>query len=270
GFRYLTGNESEGAFAETKQGRIRGPVANELVQRHAGIIRKIERGAIGEGDADGAIGSGLDRVVPVDRITDFDLGSNTAGGHDSDWADHGLDLADCLGRRGPHQLGAAANSAIITWRIADATEHATSLCCGVPSRLALPFLHDLFGGEFISSIPKLKKGYGGLAKIRPATRNRTYASDCPVYDAGGPAASLFGSLCLCINNVRRETMPAPPGPAVPHAKGEVSPNRRGHLRPLLLHSSSAREPDFCQPARRRRCRTRQAGQGHGTAPCRKK
>jgi len=84
GLRYLAGDESEGAFAETKQGRTRGPVANEFVQHHAGVIRKIERGAIGEGDADGAIGSGLDRVVPVDRITDLDLGNNAAGAHDGD------------------------------------------------------------------------------------------------------------------------------------------------------------------------------------------
>src|SRR5262249_39187111 len=168
---YITGNESEGAFAETKQGRIRGPVANELVQRHAGVIRQGERGAIDEGDPDSAIGSGLDRVVPVDRITDFDLGSNTAGVHDSDWADHSLDLADCLGRRGPHQLGAAANSAVITWRIADATEHATPpRAVGASRRVALPFLHDRFGGEFISSTPKLKKGVRGSRINSPGNR----------------------------------------------------------------------------------------------------
>src|SRR5215471_20553770 len=128
GLRYLAGNEREGAFAETKQGRIRDPVANELVQHHAGVIRKLERGAIGEGDADGAIESSLDRVVPVDRITDFDLGNNAAGANDRDSTGHRLDLADCLGRRGPYQLGAAANSATLTWRIAGATEHATPPC----------------------------------------------------------------------------------------------------------------------------------------------
>src|SRR5262249_38717658 len=91
----------------------------------AGVIRKIERGAIREGDADRAIGSGLDRIVPVDRITDFDLGNNAAGVRDHDLAGRRLDLADGLGRRGPHPPGAAANCATLTWRIAGATEHAT-------------------------------------------------------------------------------------------------------------------------------------------------
>src|SRR5262249_16894532 len=79
GFCYLASNESEDAFAETKQGRIRGPVANEFVQRHAGVIRQVERGAIGEGDPDRAIGSGLDRVVPVDTITDLTLPNTPPG-----------------------------------------------------------------------------------------------------------------------------------------------------------------------------------------------
>src|SRR5262249_6900102 len=118
--------------AETKQGRIRGPVANELIQHHAGVIQKIERGAISEGDADGAIGSGLDRVVPVDRITDLDLGNNAAGAHDGDWAGRPLDLADCLGRRTPHRLGAAAQSAIITAHRRCRGTRYPSLCCGVP------------------------------------------------------------------------------------------------------------------------------------------
>src|SRR5215813_5242089 len=96
GLRYLAGNESEDTFAETKQGRIRGPVANEFVQRHAGVIR-IACGAIGEGDADRAIGRRLDRV-------------------------------DCLERRSPRYMGVAATSAIITWRIAGATKHETPPC----------------------------------------------------------------------------------------------------------------------------------------------
>src|SRR5262249_53104610 len=99
GLRYLAGNESEGAFAETKQGRIRGAVANELVQHHAGVIRKIERGAIDEGDPDGAIGSDLDRVVPVDRITESNLSDSAARVHDGDQAGRRLDRADYLERR---------------------------------------------------------------------------------------------------------------------------------------------------------------------------
>src|SRR5262245_31937651 len=42
------------------------------------------------------------------------------------------------------------------------------------------------------------------------------------------------------------------------AKGEVS-YRRGHLRPLLLHSSSVGRARFPRTARRRRCRTRGRG-----------
>src|SRR5262249_19828187 len=102
--------------------------ANEFVQRHAGVMRQVERGAIGEGDADGAIGAGLDRVAPVDRITDFHTGNNAAGAHHGDGADHCLDPADCRGGRDPHHLGVAAHSAILTWRITGATEHAPPPC----------------------------------------------------------------------------------------------------------------------------------------------
>src|SRR5215813_207285 len=142
GFRYLTGNESEGAFAETKQGRIRGPVANELVQRHAGVIRQGERGAIDEGDPDSAIGSGLDRVVPVDRITDFDLSDNAARVHDGDDAGRRLDRADCLEKRSPRYI--AATRAVITWRIAGATKHETPPCAA-----GCLFLRDAIFAHFI-------------------------------------------------------------------------------------------------------------------------
>jgi hypothetical protein len=48
-------------LVETKPGGIRGParIENEFVQRHAGVLRKLERGAIGEGDVDRAVGAGL-------------------------------------------------------------------------------------------------------------------------------------------------------------------------------------------------------------------
>src|SRR5262249_48282055 len=77
---------------------------------------------------DRAIWSGLDRVVPVDRITDFDLSNNALRVHDGDQASRGLDRADYVERRSPRYMGVAATSAIITWRIAGATEHATPPC----------------------------------------------------------------------------------------------------------------------------------------------
>src|SRR5262249_36860349 len=117
-----------------------------------------ERGAIDEGDPDGAIGSGLDRVVPVDRITNVDSSDNPARAHDGDQAGRRLDRADCLERRSPRYMGVAATSAIITWRIPDATEHATPPCAvGPRDESLLPFLHDLFGGEFIPVYSRRRK-----------------------------------------------------------------------------------------------------------------
>jgi tetratricopeptide (TPR) repeat protein len=67
---YLAGGESEGAFVESQPGWIRGPVriANEFLRRHAGVIRKTERVAVGERDAGCGGGCGqYDRA-----IEDFD------------------------------------------------------------------------------------------------------------------------------------------------------------------------------------------------------
>jgi hypothetical protein len=52
------------------------------------------------------------------------LSNNAAGPDDGDWASHRLDLADCLGRGGPHQLSGAANNTTLTRCIAGAMEHA--------------------------------------------------------------------------------------------------------------------------------------------------
>src|SRR5262249_50680478 len=105
---------------------------------------QVERSAIGEGDADGAIGAGLDGVVQADGITDVDLSNNAAGVHDGDQAGRRLDLADYLGRRSPHQLGAAANSTIITWRVAGAAKHRTPPCAA-----GCLFLRDAIFAHFI-------------------------------------------------------------------------------------------------------------------------
>ena len=69
GLGYLAGNESEGALDQTKQGRIRGAgrVAHKFVQNQARGGGEIERGAVGESNADGAIGFGLNRIAPVDQ-----------------------------------------------------------------------------------------------------------------------------------------------------------------------------------------------------------
>ena len=139
--RCLAGSESEGALVETKRGGIRGSarIENEFVQRHAGVLRKLERGAIGEGDVDRAVGAGLDHVVPAGGITDFDLSNIGAAAPAGGWVGRRRDLADCRGRRGPRQLGAAANSAIITWRIAGTTEHGTLPCA---ARVPIPPRRD--------------------------------------------------------------------------------------------------------------------------------
>src|SRR5262249_37313159 len=88
--------------------------------------------------------SGLDRVVPVDRITDFDLSNNAAGVHDGDRAGRRLDLADCLERRSPRYMGVAATRAVITWRVAGATKHETPPCAA-----GCPFLRDAIFAHFI-------------------------------------------------------------------------------------------------------------------------
>jgi hypothetical protein len=139
--RYLAGNETERALANTEQGRIRGHVrgANELRQHHAGVVGKFERGAVDEGDADRAVGSGLDRVVLADRVTDFDVSDNTAVARDGDLADRRLDLADRLERRSRHRLSETPNNTI-TWRIAGATKHVTPPGLWAASRrVASPF-----------------------------------------------------------------------------------------------------------------------------------
>src|SRR5262249_61137154 len=55
-----------------------------------------------------------------------------AGVQDGDRAGRRLDLADCLGRRNPHRLGAAAQSAIITAHRRCRGTRYPSLCCEVP------------------------------------------------------------------------------------------------------------------------------------------
>jgi hypothetical protein len=90
----------------------------------------MERGAVGEEDTDGAIGSGLDRVALVDELAGVDSSNNAAVAQDGDRTDRHLDLADGVGRRGQRPLSGAEQNAIIhTRRIAGATEH------GDPPRL---------------------------------------------------------------------------------------------------------------------------------------
>ena len=84
GLGYLAGNEGEGALDQTKQGRIwgAGRVAHKFVQNQARGGGEIERGAVGEGNADGAIGVGLNRIAPVNEIADADSNNLAVGAHD--------------------------------------------------------------------------------------------------------------------------------------------------------------------------------------------
>ena len=114
GLGYLAGNESEGALDQTKQGRIRGAgrVAHKFVQNQARGGGEIERGAVGEGNADGAIGFGLNRIAPVDEIADADSNNLAVGAHDGDRTDRRPDFADGFEGRGGQSLSGTHDDAI--------------------------------------------------------------------------------------------------------------------------------------------------------------
>src|SRR6476661_1273296 len=71
----LAGNESERTLGQAEQSRVRLAVriVDELGHRHASIARQIESGAIGERNANLAIGTGRKNVAEIDRITDLRL-----------------------------------------------------------------------------------------------------------------------------------------------------------------------------------------------------
>ena len=133
GLGYLAGNESEGALDQTKQGRIRGAVrvASKFVQNQARGGGEIERGAVGEGNADGAIGFGLNRIAPVDEIADADSNNHAVGAHDGDRTDRRPDFADGFERRGGRHLGGTDDDAFAR-HIARVTKHV-----GLPLPLGL-------------------------------------------------------------------------------------------------------------------------------------
>src|SRR5262245_47892682 len=105
GLRYLPGNEGERALGQTEQGRIglAVRVIHELVQNHAGVARKIESGAVVEGNANLAVGPGLDHVALVDWVTDLGLAGATRGG-EIRLNDHGIRMLDCNRTRRLHHF----------------------------------------------------------------------------------------------------------------------------------------------------------------------
>ena len=135
---YLAGNETEGALDQTEQGRIRGAraLARKFVQHQARGGGEIERGAVDESYADGAIGSGLNRIAPIDQGADAGSNKHPVGAHDGDGTDRRPDFADSFERRGRRHLGGTDDDAFAR-HIARVTKHA-----GFPLRLAaslLPF-----------------------------------------------------------------------------------------------------------------------------------
>jgi len=81
GFRDLAGDKSEGSLGQIEQGGIRRAawVVDELVQNHARVARQVERGAIGEVDADLAVGARCYRIALIDEIAHFRLTCRTGG-----------------------------------------------------------------------------------------------------------------------------------------------------------------------------------------------
>ena len=122
---YLAGNETEGALDQTKQGRIRSAdrVAHKIVQNQARGGGEIERGAVGEGNADGAIGFGLNRIASVDKVADAGSNKHPVGAHDGDGTDRRPDFADSFERRGRRHLDGTDDEAFAR-HIARVTKHA--------------------------------------------------------------------------------------------------------------------------------------------------
>ena len=101
GMRDLAGDERERAFDQAEQRAVvrrRVVVVGEFVERHPRIGDEVERGAVGEADAELRIGAGLDHVALVDVVADIER-DRDAVAHHGDSADDLLDLADRVGRR---------------------------------------------------------------------------------------------------------------------------------------------------------------------------
>ena len=97
----LPGDEGEGTLDQGEHGIVRGAtvgVERILVERHPGAGDEIERSAVGEGDAAGRIGAGLDDVAFENGVADMQR-SGHAVMDEGDVADDLFDLADGLRRQ---------------------------------------------------------------------------------------------------------------------------------------------------------------------------
>src|SRR5262249_44322399 len=87
------GNVSKRAARKIEQRRVQAPlrIAIKLIYRDARAVGKIERGAIGKDDADGAAGRRFDYITAINKIARFER--YVAGGScDDNRAARGLDL----------------------------------------------------------------------------------------------------------------------------------------------------------------------------------
>ena len=95
----------------------------KFVQHQARGGGKIERGAVDESYADGAIGSGLNRIALIDQGADAGSNKHPVGAHDGDGTDRRPDFADSFERRGRRHLDGTDDEAFAR-HIARVTKHA--------------------------------------------------------------------------------------------------------------------------------------------------
>ncbi len=100
GLRYLTGDEADRALHQADQRGIAGSIGavDEFVQHHARIAGEVERGAVGEHDAERGAGTGLHHVALLDYVAGIQR-DRDAIAHDGGIAFDLLDPADRLRRR---------------------------------------------------------------------------------------------------------------------------------------------------------------------------
>ena len=161
---YLAGNETEGALDQTEQGRIRGAraLARKFVQHQARGGGKIEHSAVDESYADGAIGSGLDRIALIDQGTDAGSNKHPVGAHDGDGTDRRPDFADSFEWRGRQHLDGTDDEAFAR-HIARVTKHVGfPLPLGLRAASLLPF--PLYFSQYAGAI-----GSALLAALYPKT-----------------------------------------------------------------------------------------------------
>ena len=101
GMRDLSGDKGEGTLDQGEQGVVRRAavgVERIVVERHSGAGYEIVRCAVGEGDAAGRIGTGLDDVALINGVADMQR-SGDAVMDEGDLTDGLFDLADGFRRQ---------------------------------------------------------------------------------------------------------------------------------------------------------------------------